>query len=323
MSDPTLLVGDIGGTNARLALAGGDAPGYRQAVTLACADYPSPEAAISDYLARLGLPGPAVICLAAAGPVQDGRVRLTNHPWLLDAACLARTFDAGSVRLLNDFEALAYALPRLGADDCRPVGPAGAPLPGEDDFTAAVIGPGTGLGHVGVCRRSGVVVPVVSEAGHVGFAPQDALQDQVLAILRSHHPRVINEHLLSGQGLENLYRALAQIQGRSAPGATASAICQAAEAQTDPLATQTLELFFRVLGQVAGDAALAFGAWDGLYIAGGIVPRYPQLLESSDFRQAFEAKGGYQALMQGIPTWLITHPQPGLLGAAACARDLL
>lgn len=323
MSEPTLLIGDIGGTNARLALATADSPGYDREMTLACANYSTPEEAIAEYLDRCGAGRPSVICLAAAGPVQDGRVRFTNNPWILDSKALAGTFSADAVRLLNDFEAVAHAIPRLGAADTLPVGGSASSLPGTGDFTAAVIGPGTGLGHVGVCRRQGVLVPVVSEAGHIGFSPQDALQDQVMAILRKRHPRVINEHLLSGPGLENLYHALGQVHGQSPGEIPASAICLAAEEQSDPLAVQALQLFFRVLGQVAGDVALAFGAWDGLYIAGGIVPRYSQMLQASDFRQAFEAKGVYRELMGGIPTTLITHPQPGLLGAGACALGLL
>ena len=323
MADRTLLIADIGGTNARLALANTEQPGFSDEVTLQCADFESAEAAIRDFLEIVGAPMPEVICLAAAGPIVDQRVRFTNNPWSIAAEELAADFSTASVRLLNDFEAIAYSVPFLTAEDCLSIDlPEADPLP-EDDFMIGILGPGTGLGAVGLRKYDGQLLPLASEASHAGFAPETQVQLNVLSILRERFARVSAERLVSGPGLENIYWALTRIHGDRRPQLSAAEIFARAKANSESRSSEAVHLFFEVLGQVAGDLALTLGADNGIYIAGGIAKRYPELLANSGFRSGFESKGRHRSIMERIPTQLIMHPQPGLLGASYVALELL
>ena len=213
MPEPCLLIGDIGGTNARFALADADAPGFSSEQTLCCAEFESADAAIGHFLEGVGSVSPDAICLAAAGPVVNGGVKVTNNHWAIDAADLAASFDTQHVQLLNDFEAIAYSIPFLARDDCITIGlPESKDLP-AGDFTVGILGPGTGLGTVGLLRRDGLLYPVVGEAGHVGFAPETQVQIDILRALRDRFDRVSVERIVSGSGLENTYWALTQIHG--------------------------------------------------------------------------------------------------------------
>ena len=322
MPAPSLLIGDIGGTNARFALAAADRPGFRHERTLACADYATAEAAIDKYLSETGAGRPAVICIAAAGPVVDGRVRFTNNHWSLATADLARSFGTDSVRLLNDFEAIAYSIPFLGPDDCVAAGILPLPELGSGDFTVGIVGPGTGLGAAGLLRRDGGLYPVVGEGGHLGFAPESRLQMKLLSQLRQEFDRVSDERLVSGPGLENIYQALAGLHGEQNVHLSAKDIFTRAAGNRDVRAGEALQLFYEILGQVAGNLALTLGAADGVYIAGGIVKRNTDLLANSRFRSGFENKGRHRSLMERIPTQVIVHPEPGLLGASYVALSM-
>jgi len=322
MNKPCLLVGDIGGTNARFALADAGGAGFSNELILACDDYPTAEQGIDEYLQRSGCGSPDVICLAVAGPVVDGVVRFTNNHWVVASNVLAARFPSASLQLLNDFEAIAYSLPLLGEDDIAGIGPALPAAEKKRESTFAVLGPGTGLGAGGLLKRATGIYPVVGEGGHLGFAPESTMQFKVLEQLRGRFERVSNERLVSGPGLENIYWALGRIRGQSGPDIKAAEIFSRVLAREDALAAEAVEMFFEVLGQVAGNLALALGAFDGVYLAGGIVKRYPDLLKSGAFRSGFENKGRHRALMQRVPTCLILHPQPGLLGASYCAREL-
>lgn len=322
MGDSSLLVGDIGGTNARFALARRDTPGFSDVLQLPCADFDNAHSAIDYYLNAQNANAPEIISLAAAGPVTAQSVRFTNNHWSLVAADLAANFPGAKVRLLNDFEAIAYAIPYLAAEDCLQVGlPDSGALP-ADDYTVGVIGPGTGLGAVGLKRVDGVSIPIAGEAGHIGFAPTTQVQLEILSILREHFDRVSSERLVCGSGIENIHWALGRVHGQDWPQRTAEEIFAAAENNKDGRASQAVHMFFEILGQVAGDLALAFGANDGIFIAGGIVPRYPKLFANSGFRSGFENKGRYRSLMENIPTRLVLHKNPGLLGAAAIAAEM-
>jgi len=310
MAGSSLLIGDIGGTNARFALADPAQPGFSEEATLQCADFESAEAAIKHYLNRVGVKSPSVICLAAAGPVVNQAVQFTNNPWSIAAAELAAGFSTSAIRLLNDFEAIAYSIPYL---------PSAAGLLEQDSFTVSIVGPGTGLGTAGLKKYGDALVPIVSEASHKGFAPETGFQREVLDVLRGRFERVSVERLISGKGLENLYWALGQVRGSESSSLSAEEIFAA----EDDHASETVQLFFEILGQYAGDIALAFGAADGVFIAGGIVRRYPELFAASRFRSGFENKGRYRSIMERIPTHLITHAQPGLLGASYVALELL
>lgn len=322
MADPCLLIGDIGGTNARFALAHPDEPGFSGELTLHCADYETALQGIADYLERSGGVSPDVMCLAAAGPVVDDRVSFTNNDWVIDSRELRKKYPVPSVRLLNDFEAIAYSIPTLGENDISTVGLLPSELEGKSEFTLGVMGPGTGLGIGGLLGRENGIYPVVGEGSHAGFAPETRMQLKVLKQLRQRYERVSEERMVSGPGLENIYWALRKIHGEKTNGITAAEIFSRVLANEDVIATEATQLFFEVLGQIAGNLALALGAYDGVYLAGGILKRYPDLLKTSNFRSGFENKGRHRSLMEKVPTSLILHPQPGLLGASHCARQL-
>lgn len=322
MSEKSLLIGDIGGTNARFALADPARPAYSSVVTLRCDDFESADVAIQHYLKTVKAGPPDVICLAAAGPIIDKRVRFTNNHWEIAADALAGEFSIERVRLLNDFEAIAYSIPFLTKEDCVVIGlPDPKPLDAEH-YVVGILGPGTGLGAVGLRKHGDLYLPIAGEASHGGFAPETQVQVDILNALRERFDRVSSERLVSGPGLENIYWALMRIHGEKRAHLTPSAIFEAAIANTDPLAAETVQMFFEVLGQVAGDLALTLGAEDGIFIAGGIAKRYPDSLINSRFRTGFERKGRHRSLMERVPTQLIMHDQPGLLGAAYCALQM-
>jgi len=322
VSKKSLLIGDIGGTNARFALARADSPGFADELLLACADFESAHLAIDHFLKKKGAGAPQILCLAAAGPVVAQKVRFTNNHWSLAADELASIYPGAKVRLLNDFEAIAYSIPYLRAEDCLHIGLPEAGALSADDYTVGIIGPGTGLGAVGLKKIGGLNVAIAGEAGHIGFAPATQVQLEILTVLRERFSRVSSERLVCGPGLENLHWALGRVHGQDWPQRSAEEIFTAAAKNTDGRASETVQMFFEILGQVAGDFALAIGASDGIFIAGGIVPRYPDMFANSRFRSGFENKGRYRSLMESIPTRLIVHRHPGLLGAAAVAQRM-
>ncbi|MBT8077914.1 MAG: glucokinase [Gammaproteobacteria bacterium] len=320
MSENDILIADIGGTNARLALAATDQKGLGRVRSYACIDFPSVDDLIAHYLHSNDVATPRVMCLAAAGPVVGNTIQLTNSPWSIDAGDVSATFDGARVLLLNDFDAVAYSLPLLESSDCMQVGgPAPAQL-GNRDYTIAAVGPGTGLGTAALRNVGQTRISVGGEAGLSGFAPVTAEQMEIVTVLRQRIERITSEHLVSGRGLQNLYWALSRMNGSERPELGAEEIGEACIAGSDPIATSAMRVFFEVLGQYAGDVALIFGAIDGIYIAGGIAGRYREMLLNSAFRTTFEAKPPHDKLMKSIPTQLITHSQPGLLGAADYAR---
>ena len=322
MSDKSLVVGDIGGTNARFALANRAHPGVREIVELKCADFETSGAAIHHFLDMVGAPRPAAMCLAAAGPIVDGSINVTNNHWTVSTAALASEFDVDLISLLNDFEAIAYSLPFLGAEDRLAIGPNQGVDIADRPFDVAVLGPGTGLGVAGLCGRRRELVAVTGEGGHVGFAPETELQVRVLEFLRTRFERVSAERLVAGSGIENIHAALVEIHDSGEVTLSAPEIFAAAANGESATAQEAIEVFFEILGQVAGDLALTLGATDGVYIAGGIARRYPDLLAKSPFRAAFDAKGRHRGIMERIPTFLIMHEQPGLLGASYLAQEL-
>ena len=320
MKDRCLLIGDIGGTNARFALATPDRPGFHDVLELQCADFASADDAISHYIAATKAGSPDAVCLAAAGPIVDDTVKITNNHWDISAAETRTDFGIEAVCLLNDFTAIAYSIPLLTESEIRSIGPhENWSLPAER-FDVAILGPGTGLGVAGLCRRGNTVVAITGEGGHVGFAPENRLQSEILNVLREKYERVSAERLIAGSGLGNIYEALVTIHGVAAGRLSAKEIFAARS--TNKLAAEAVDVFFELLGQVAGDLALTLGAVDGVYIAGGIAKRYPEILENSRFRSGFEGKGRHRTFMERIPTRLITYDQPGLLGAAYCVLEL-
>ena len=304
--DETLLLADIGGTNARFTL-------LRHGVTtplhaLALDRFTSIEAAIAHYLGTQALAAPPdSALLAVAGPVVGNSVTLTNRGWQVSGGAISATLGIRRTRVLNDFEALAWALPALTAADCIAIGPAVPPQPGAP---LAVLGPGTGLG-VGAFLPPTRVLP--GEGGHATLAAIDDEEAAILALLRRRHGHVSAERILSGPGLVALHEALAELHGRSAPGLTAAEITAGAP--------ETLALFCAMLGAFAGNVALTYGARGGVFLGGGILPRIPGALAASAFRARFEAKGRLSPYLVAIPTWLITRPDAALVGLANLAAQ--
>lgn len=311
--DGPALVGDIGGTNARFALLAPDGS-VGEIRILRCADHPGLDAAAEAYLAAVAPPvRPRRAAIAVAGPVSGDWFELTNHGWRFSVRAVAERLGLERLDLVNDFSAVALALPHLGPDDRRQIGPgtaqAGRPI--------AVLGPGSGLGVGGVVPAGTDWVALATEGGHVTMAAADDREAAVLAALRHRFGHVSAERVVSGMGLPNLHRALAAVDGAEAPDRDAAAISEAALAGTDPRSVEALTMFCAMLGTVAGNLALSLGAQGGVFVAGGIVPRLGDWFDRSPFRDRFEAKGRMRAYLAPIPTHVVTHPLPAFVGLAA------
>ena len=318
MSAAGVLLADVGGTNLRLVLADAERGVDQDSlVSLRVAEHPSLEAAARSYLRARGAQ-PEVAVFAVAGRVEQGRAQITNHPWHIDCGALRALLEIPRIKLVNDFAAMGASLAALQAGDMVALGPALPDLGAGSDGCFAVLGPGTGLGATAVLRRGGRWLVMETEGGHIGFAPQDVLEIELLRVLGVRFGRVSNERLVCGGGLLNLYRALGEVRGEPAPALTPEAVSSDA-LRGNALALAALERFVLILGSVAGDLALAYGAWDGVLLAGGLVPQLLPRLQSGDFRTRFAAKGRFGTTLARIPSAAILHAQPGLLGALAIA----
>lgn len=312
----TGLVGDVGGTHARLALVD-EAGRIRHPKTFEAKDYDSLSEVIATYLeTTAGRKVPPKAVIAVAGPVVDGEIEFTNLAWRISEGELVGTFEFEAAKLLNDFGAQAMACPLLEADDLRVIGPE---LKGVTGATIVVLGAGTGFGVAGLARSDRGDVPIPAEGGHASYAPGDELEDQILARLRREHGRVSIERVLSGPGMYSLYKALADIRGQAVAHADEKAVAAAGLAGTDALALEAVDRFCEILGCVAGDIALTYGARGGVFVSGGIAPRLIDRVMTGGFRRRFEAKGRLADYMADIPTALIIHPYAALVG---CARAL-
>jgi glucokinase len=314
-----VLVADIGGTNARFAALpeGGGRPSA--AVRLRTGDYGTLAQAVGAAVTR-GLPQPRSLLVAAAGPLAGRTCRLTNagapgRPLLLDGPDTLRALDLADGLLLNDFEALALALPSLGADDVLVVG-GGA-------FRASaprvVVGAGTGLGVAALLPTPAGPLPVASEGGHAALSLDGLAAAALRGTLAAGGSRLSAEDLLSGRGLARLADSVVRSRHLELPFRTPEVVTTQALARAEPTAVQAVELFLELLGAFAADAALMFCATGGVYVGGGIAPRFAGWLRDSRFRQAFEARPPAQTLLAGIGTALVTTEDAALLGLAALA----
>lgn len=309
------LVGDVGGTNARFALVDGEGH-LRHTKTYVCADFAALDEIIQTYLTETaGKKRPAKAVIAVAGPVVDGEIEFTNLDWQVSETDLIAAFGFDAIKLVNDFAGQAMAAPVLDPADLRRIGP---DLRGASTCPIVVLGPGTGFGVAAVARSQHVDIAVATEAGHAGFSPHDEVEVEVWKRLQGRYGRVSVERVLSGQGLFELYLALEFMAGRDPTLADERAVMEAASGG-DVAAGEVLDRFCAILGGVAGDLALTFGARGGVYVGGGIAPRMAERLLSGGFRARFEAKGRLAPYVRDIPTFLITHPFPALVG---CAREL-
>jgi len=305
------LVADIGGTNVRFALVADAAPG--DAGVLSTADFPDVTAAAEDYLSRTGGVRPTVACFAVACPVRGDRIVLTNSPWSFSIEAVRRRLGLERLLVVNDFKALGAAVPLLRADERARIG-GRDPVAGRP---AALLGPGTGLGVAALVPCGDDIEVVEGEGGHIGFAPADEREIELLRLLARRYGRVSAERVLSGPGLVAVHEALATLRGVTAERLDAAQIVERGRAGTDALCRETLDLFCAALGTVAGDLALLFGAHGGVFIGGGIAPRIVELLAHSDFRRRFEDKGRIAGFIADVPAFVITAEMPALSGAAA------
>lgn len=320
-----VLVSDVGGTNARFGLAVAGSRGALVAGSVRefpVAGFASLSEAAAHYLKTQGEHVDTAV-FAVAGRIVDDEVRITNHPWVISREQTQRALDIGNVALINDFAAQAMAITCLQRDDVVAIGPqAWRPFDACVPRTYAVIGPGTGLGVGGLLVRNGRCYPLETEGGHAGFAPVTIEDLRLLECLIGRFGRVSCERLVSGPGLVNLYSAVCEIHGHAQQVMEPSAITARAAAG-DANCQQAIEVFWAAFGSMAGDLVLTHGAWDGVFLAGGLVPKLLPALQASSFRERFESKGRFSSALAEVPSLAIVHPSSGLLGAAAHAAELL
>lgn len=319
-----VLVADIGGTNARFALADPDARAPLDQGSIReypVAEFPSLGDAAHHYLQHSGASAGSGV-FAVAGHVDGDEARITNHPWVISRSRTASMLGFERLQLINDFTAQAMSIALLQPSDVVQIGGA-AWQPGSagQPRNYCVIGPGTGLGVGGLIVRDGRNYPLATEGGHASFPPGTPEETRILDILSQQFGRVSNERLICGPGLVNIHRALSEIAGID-PGQLQPADITAKARDGDALSMRAVDVFMAIFGSISGDAVLVQGAWDGVFLTGGLVQRMLQSLLHSGFRQRFENKGRFSATMSRVPSLAITHPCPGLLGAAAYAVDL-
>ncbi len=312
------LLADIGGTNARFALHRDGR--VEQVRVLRCADFPGVADAMLAYLRAAGAEGVRHAAIGIATPVGTDQVHMTNHNWSFSIAATREALGLQTLLVINDFTALALALPDLPADGLLRVGP-----PAQADALAprAVIGPGTGLGVGALVPDGRRFIALAGEGGHVSFSPIDEREVALWRFARARHGHVSAERLLCGSGLQLIHDWLCAESGRGSAGADAAAITGAALEHADATSVEALAVFCRLLGTAAGNLALTVGARGGVYLGGGIVPRFAEFFAASGFRARFEDKGRFQPYLAAIPTYLIRDPWPGLRGVARALADAL
>ncbi len=308
---------DIGGTHARFAIAevsDGKVLELGEAVTLKTAEHASFQTAWEDFGQIRGTPLPRAASIAVAGPVDSDVIKLTNNPWIIRPALICEKLDVDAYSVVNDFGAVGHAVAQAGDEHFLHLcGPEMAlPMTG----TISIMGPGTGLGVAHVWRGAGGYHVQATEGGHVDFAPLDSIEDAILARLRKRHRRVSVERVVAGPAISDIYEALAAMEGRAVQEMDDKALWELGTSGKDSLAAAAVDRFCLSLGSVAGDIALSQGG-AGVVIAGGLGLRIKDTLVRSGFAERFCAKGRFEGLMASLPVKLITHPQPGLFGAAA------
>lgn len=309
---------DIGGTHARFALAeidGGRVVRLGEPTTMRTAEHASFQTAYESFTAAQGGALPRAVAIALAAPIAGDIIRFANNPWIIRPAMIPEKMRVDVYTLVNDFEAVGHAVAQ--ADESHFTHLCGPNRPLAPLGTISIIGPGTGLGVAHLLRLPGDYHVQPTEGGHIDFAPLDAIEDAILARLRRRHRRVSVERIVSGPGLIEIYETLAGIEGRAIKVLDDKALWTLGSTGEDSLAAAAVDRFCLSLGSVAGDIALAQGGFGGVVIAGGLGLRVKDVLLRSGFAERFRAKGRFEGMMADIPVKVITHPQPGLLGAAS------
>lgn len=316
-----IIAADIGGTNARFARASLDASGVPTLGTVRkykVADFPSLQACWATFVRDEGGPLPRAASIAFATAIGRDVIKLTNSSWVIRPDTLAAELGLDSLRLVNDFEAVAHAVSRLPAENLPLLFGEDRPFPTDGGVT--IMGPGTGLGVAMIAFDDGVPHIIATEGGHLNFAPLDALEGKILDYLRDKFLRVSTERIVSGPGLNNIYKAMATILHERVMLMEDADLWQAAIDNSDPFARSALERFCLCYGSAAGDLALAQGP-HAVVLAGGLTQRMRNILPQTGFHQRFTAKGRFEGLMKSVPVRLAVHDEIGLFGAAAAYRE--
>ncbi|WP_274423598.1 glucokinase [Chelativorans sp. YIM 93263] len=314
--DFPILIGDIGGTNARFAIVVDSYAEPREFPVVQTADYPTIDDAIQNAVLDQTNVLPRSAVLAIAGPVDGDEIDLTNCDWVVRPNQMMDTLGFSDVVVLNDFEAQALAVVALGEEHLEKIGGGSAETVGS----RVILGPGTGLGVAGLVHARRTWIPIPGEGGHVDIGPRTARDEQVFPHIEKIEGRISGEQILCGRGLTNLYRAIAAADDVEPRFITPVEITTAALDHSDKTAVETLDLFATYLGRLAGDLALIFMSRGGVYLTGGIAQKIVPTLQNGKFRTAFEDKAPHSDLMATIPVFAITHPMAALTGIAAYAR---
>lgn len=311
-----ILIGDIGGTNARFSMLVDVYAEPREFPIVQTADFATIDEAIQTGVLDRTSVQPRSAVLAIAGPIKGEEIPLTNCDWVVRPAGMVTGLGLEEILIVNDFEAQALAIASLSDDHRAPIGTAEElPLASK-----VVLGPGTGLGVAGLIHAQHTWIPVPGEGGHVDVGPRTARDHAIFPHLEPIEGRISAEQLLCGRGMVNIYRAICKADGKTAAFTLPADVSTAGIAGTDPASVETLSLFATYLGRVAGDMALTFMARGGVYLAGGISQKILPALRLPAFRAGFEDKAPHSALMRSIPTFVVTHPLAALAGLAAYAR---
>jgi len=311
-----ILIGDIGGTNARFAILVDAYAQPKEFPIIATADFETIDDAIQSSVLDKTSVQPRSAIFAIAGPVDGDEIELTNCPWVVRPRQMMENFSLDDVIVLNDFEAQALAAAALDAENRHPIGAGEI----ESGASRVVLGPGTGLGVAGLVYSRNHWIPVPGEGGHVDLGPRTTRDGAVFPHLEPIEGRISAEQVLCGRGLVNLYRAVCLADGLNPSFSTPQAITAAGLDRSNSAATETLSLFATYLGRVAGDLALIFMARGGVFLSGGIAQKIIPVLEQPEFREAFEDKAPHSAMLRSVPTFVMTHPLAALFGLASYAR---
>lgn len=311
-----ILIGDIGGTNARFSVVLDAHSEAGEPQIVQTADFATIDDAIRAAVLDRSSVQPNSAVLAVAGPVDGDEIPLTNCPWVVKPKGMLEGLGLGDVVVLNDFEAQALAVVALGEEHMERIG-GGTP---EPHAGRVVLGPGTGLGVAGLIHAFGRWIPVPGEGGHMDIGPRTPRDYEVFPHIETIEGRVSGEQILCGRGLVNTYRAVAAADGKAAPLTRPAEITAAALAEGDPVAEEALSMFITCLGRTAGDLALVFMSRGGVFLTGGIAQKIVPALKAGNFRAAFEDKAPHSELLRAMPVYVITHPLAALAGLAAYAR---
>ena len=311
-----ILMGDIGGTNARFSILVDAYAEPKQFPNLHAADFKTIDDAIQQGVLDKTTVRPRSAVLAIAGPIKGDEIPLTNSHWVVRPKTMISELGLDDVLIINDFEAQALAVAHLTGDARETIGPELETLVAS----RAVLGPGTGLGVAGLVHAQHSWFPIPGEGGHIDIGPRTARDLQLWPHLEAIEGRISAEQILCGRGLQYLYHALCKVEGIEPTLKEPADITTHGLAGTDKLAEETVSLFVTYLGRLAGDVALLFMARGGVYLSGGISQKIIPALKKPEFRAAFEDKAPHTAMMRSIPTYVVTHPLAALEGLSSYAR---